>query len=137
MVVSASFIMGFRYQPAVPLANLWFNLALYAAFAAIHIVMTTPAFKRTVYGSAAGTPTERRVYITTTIVTWVGLYWLHKPIGGFGFESPAWLQYLGLCTMLLSQVELLRVCHLRNARQHGRRARCSARLFRRQRDAAA
>ncbi|MEX2092409.1 MAG: methyltransferase [Pirellulales bacterium] len=104
MVVSASFIMGFRYQPAAPLANLWFDLALYAAFAAVHIVMTTPAFKRAVYGSAAGTPIERRVYITTTVVTWVGLYWLHEPIGGFGYVSPAWLQYLGLCALLLSQV---------------------------------
>jgi len=104
MVVTASFIMGFRYAPEAPIGNLWFNIVLYLAFALVHIVMTMPAAKRIIFGNPAGTPIERRVYITTTVVTWVGLYWLHRPIGGFGYESPAWLQYFGLCALLLSQV---------------------------------
>jgi methanethiol S-methyltransferase len=104
MIVTASFIMGFRYAPDSPVSNLWFDLALYGVFAAIHIVMTMPAFKRAAFGNAAGSVTERRVYITTTVVTWLGLYWLHKPIGGFGYESPFWLEYVGLCAVLLAQV---------------------------------
>jgi methanethiol S-methyltransferase len=104
MVVTASFLMGFRYASDAPLANLWFNLAVYAAFIAIHIVMTMPAFKRMVYGDAAGTPVERRIYIAVTVVTWVGLYWLHRPVGGFGWESPPWLEYIGVCAVLLAVV---------------------------------
>jgi protein-S-isoprenylcysteine O-methyltransferase Ste14 len=104
MVITASYIMGFRYAADAPLANLWFDLALYAVFIVVHIVMTMPAFKRTVYGNAAGTPLERRIYITMSIVTWVGLYCLHRPVGGFGYDSPEWLQFLGLCGVLLGQV---------------------------------
>ena len=104
MVVSAAFIMGFRYAPDAPLANLWFNFALYSAFAAIHIVMTMPGFKHAVYGNAAGSSVERRIYIITTVVTWLGVYWLHKPVSGFGYTSPEWLQFIGLCAVLLSIV---------------------------------
>jgi protein-S-isoprenylcysteine O-methyltransferase Ste14 len=33
------------------------------------------------------------------------IYWLHRPIGGFGtVDSPPWLQYIGLCAYLLSLV---------------------------------
>jgi protein-S-isoprenylcysteine O-methyltransferase Ste14 len=104
MVVTAAFILGFRHAPDAPLDNLWFNLAIYAAFAAVHIVMTMPAFKKLVYGSAAGTSVERRIYITTTVVTWVALYWVHRPVGGFAYTSPDWLQFVGLCAVLLSVV---------------------------------
>ena len=105
MVISASFIMGFRYAPDAPLSNLWINVALYLAFAAVHIGMTMPAVKQALFGNPAGTPTERRIYIAISVVTWVGLYWLHKPVGGFGYEkSPAWLQYIGLCAVLLAIV---------------------------------
>jgi protein-S-isoprenylcysteine O-methyltransferase Ste14 len=104
MIVTASFLMGFRHDVGAPLANLWFDLALYAAFIVVHIVMTMPAFKRLVYGGAAGSPVERRVYIAITVISWVGLYWLHRPVGGFGWESPAWLQYIGTCAVLLAVV---------------------------------
>jgi protein-S-isoprenylcysteine O-methyltransferase Ste14 len=104
MVVTASFIMGFRYAPDAPIENLWINIALYVTFAAVHIILTMPAVKRTLYGNSEGTPLERRVYITITVVTWVGLYLLHRPVGGFGYESPAWLAYIGLCGILLSLV---------------------------------
>jgi protein-S-isoprenylcysteine O-methyltransferase Ste14 len=101
MTFSASFLMGFRYAPDAPSANLWWDVAMYAAFIAVHIVMTMPAFKQTVYGNPAGSPIERRIYITTTIVTWLLIYGLHRPVGGFGYESPAWLQYIGYCAVLL------------------------------------
>jgi protein-S-isoprenylcysteine O-methyltransferase Ste14 len=104
MVVTAAFIMGFRYSADAPLGNLWFNLLLYLAFVAVHIVMTMPAFKKAVYGDPAGSPVERRVYITTTIVSWLAVFWLHRPVGGFGAVSPEWVQYVGICAVLLSVV---------------------------------
>lgn len=104
MTVAAAFLVGFRYQPDAPLANLWFNLALYAAFALVHIAMTVPAFKQLLFRGAAGTPFERRIYIITTVVTWLAVYWLHCPIGGFGWQSPVWLAYLGYCIFLLAMV---------------------------------
>lgn len=104
MTLSASFIMGFRYASDAPLSNYWFNILLYAAFVVVHIVMTMPAFKRAVYGNPAGTLTDRRVYVTISVVSWVLVYWLHRPVPGFGYESPAWLAYVGLCAVLLSIV---------------------------------
>lgn len=101
MTVSASFIAGFRHDPNAPAANYLFNLFLYVAFITIHMIMTLPAFKRTVYGSSTGTPFERRIYIIVSIITWIGVYWIHKPLPGYGFTSPEWLQFLGLCVVLL------------------------------------
>lgn len=101
MTVSASFIAGFRYDPSAPVGNYLFNTLLYLAFITIHMIMTLPAFKRAVYGSSSGTPLERRIYITVSIITWIGVYWLHKPLPGFGFVSPEWLQFFGLCVVLL------------------------------------
>ncbi|MGD9635177.1 MAG: isoprenylcysteine carboxylmethyltransferase family protein [Pirellulales bacterium] len=104
MTVAAAFLVGFRYEPSAPLANLWYDLALYAAFALVHIVMTMPAVKRLLFRRAAGTPFERRVYIVTTVVTWLAVYALHRPIGGFGWQSPEWLALLGYCIFLLAMV---------------------------------
>ena len=101
MTFTASFLMGYRYAPDAPLANVWWNVALYAAFIAVHIVTTMPAFKQAVYGNPAGSPVERRIYITTTIATWLLVYGLHRPVAGFTFDSPPWLQYLGYCALLL------------------------------------
>jgi protein-S-isoprenylcysteine O-methyltransferase Ste14 len=100
----ATFLLGFRHAPEAPLANLLFDLLLYALFIVVHIVMTMPAFKQRVYGRPEGTPLERRIYVTISIVTWVGLYALHRPIDLFGFEAPAWLQFLGICGVLLAVV---------------------------------
>lgn len=102
MTVSAAFITGFRYDAAAPVGNLVYNVALYAVFIAVHIVMTTPAFKRAFFGQPEGTPTERRVYIVVTVVTWLGVFVLHEPVSGFAFTSPAWLHFVGLCAVLLS-----------------------------------
>ena len=101
MTFTASFIMGFRHAPDAPLANLVWNVILYGAFIAIHILMTMPRFKQAVFGNPAGTSVERRIYITTTVVTWLLVYWLQRPVGGFAYDAPAWLQYLGLCAVLL------------------------------------
>ena len=104
MTLSAAFLMGFRYEPGAPVGNAIFNVLLYAVFIAVHIVMTMPAFKKAVFGRPEGTEFERRIYIAVSVVTWVGIYWLHQPVGGFAFPSPVWLQFVGLCAVLLSVV---------------------------------
>jgi protein-S-isoprenylcysteine O-methyltransferase Ste14 len=102
--VPTTFIAGWRHDPAAPAGNLLFNLVLYAVFIAIHFVMTTTWFKQAVFGRAEGSPRERRVYIVISIVTWVGMYVLHEPIPGPGWIAPAWLQFIGLCCVLLGVV---------------------------------
>lgn len=104
MTMWASFIMGFRYDPEAPTSNIVFDVLIYIVFITVHIVMTMPAFKNAVYRQRAGTPMERRVYVTITVVSWVLVYWLHRPIGGFGWASPPWLHYIGLCVFLLCVV---------------------------------
>lgn len=104
MTVSAAFIMGFKHDFQAPLENLYFNIVLYVVFITIHILMTIPAFKRALFGRPEGTLFERRIYITISVVTWLAVYYFHRPVPGFGFSSPFWLQYLGLCALLLSFV---------------------------------
>lgn len=102
MALTASFLMGFRYDPGAPAENVFCDVALYGAFILVHIVMTAPAFKKAVYGKPEGTLFERRIYIAMSVVTWVAVYWLHWPVPGFGYVSPDWLAYLGYCGALLS-----------------------------------
>jgi len=83
MAVTASFIFGFRHDAQAPFENLYFNIVLYLVFILVHIVMTMPLFKRLVFGQPQGTPFERRIYITVTIVTWLAVYTLHKALPGF------------------------------------------------------
>ncbi len=104
MVLSASFVMGFRHEVGAPVSNVFFNLLLYGVFIAVHTVMTMPAFKQAVFGRPEGTPFERRVYVTVSVLTWVGVYWLHQPVPGFAFVAPQWLQFIGLCAVILSIV---------------------------------
>ncbi len=101
MTVSASFIVGFRYEQNAPYINYLINTVLFLLFIAIHMLMTLPSFKRLVYGTAAGSPFERRIYITVSIITWVAVYFLHKPMPGFAYVSPVWVQFLGTCFLLL------------------------------------
>ncbi len=104
MTVSAFFIIGFKQDAQASPGNIYFNMLIYAIFIAIHIVMTMPAFKRAIYKKPEATPYERRIYVTITIVTWLAVYYLHRPVPGFGFTSPFWMQVLGLCFVLLSVV---------------------------------
>jgi protein-S-isoprenylcysteine O-methyltransferase Ste14 len=104
MSFSAAFFMGFRNEPSAPASNILCNILLFAVFIVVHIVMTMPAFKKLVFGRPEGTLRERQIYVTISVVTWVGLFWLHEPVGLFGFTSPAWLQFVGYCGMVLSVV---------------------------------
>ncbi|NIO06983.1 MAG: hypothetical protein GTO40_02930 [Deltaproteobacteria bacterium] len=102
MGVTASFIFGFRHDPQAPFENVYFNVAIYAVFIVVHIIMTLPFFKRLVFGQPEGTPFERRIYITVSIVTWLAVYVFHKAVPGFGFTMPFVVQFVGLCAVLLS-----------------------------------
>ena len=104
LTLAAAFIMGFRHDAGAPMQNLYLDIGLYAAFIAVHIIMTMPGFKRAVFGRPEGSPFERRIYVTISIVTWVGLYWLHQPVPGFAFVAPVWLRFVGLCATLLAIV---------------------------------
>lgn len=101
MITGAMFIIGWKHDAAAPLENYGFNFAIYAAFIGVHIIMTMPAFKKMVYGPRAGTPVERQIYIVISIVTFLAVYWVHRPVPGFEYASPDWLAFIGTCAVLL------------------------------------
>ena len=86
--IFGSLLFGFRYDSAAPWGNYLFNVVLYGAWVAVHLVMTTGAFKRAVYGARIGSPIERQVYIGVTVVTWLTVLAVHRPVPGVGFELP-------------------------------------------------
>jgi len=88
-----SILFGFRYDPAAPAGNYLFNVALYAAWAAVHLVMTGEPFKRRAYGLRMGQPIERQVFIVVTVVTWLAVLWLHRPVPGPAFTFPEPLRF--------------------------------------------
>jgi protein-S-isoprenylcysteine O-methyltransferase Ste14 len=101
MVTPAAVILGFRHDPYAPAVNCLYNALIYGAFAALHLSMTRPWFKRIIAGQPEGSPGERRIYVTVSIVTWLLVYAVHLPVPGPGWAGPLWLQYLGLCGLLL------------------------------------
>jgi len=80
--VLGALLFGFRHDPSAPLNNYLFNIALYLAWAGVHLLMTHDAFKRSVYGVRAGTLIERQVYIIVTVITWLSVLWLHRAVPG-------------------------------------------------------
>jgi protein-S-isoprenylcysteine O-methyltransferase Ste14 len=101
MAVPAAFIMGWRYDSAAPAMNYLFNLIAFLVFMAIHVIMLLPSFKRLVYGSSQSSSAERRVYVMVSVVTWIILYVIHKPVPGPALPEIAWVQFLGICLVLL------------------------------------
>lgn len=97
MAVPASFIMGWRYDAAASLGNYLFNLLAFIGWIAIHIIMLLPAFKKAVYGNAQSSSKERRVYVIVSIITWILLYAVHKPVPGPALPEVFWLQFIGTC----------------------------------------
>jgi len=101
MAVPAAFLMGWRYDPAAPAMNYLFNLIAFLIFMAIHIIMLLPGFKKLVYGTPYSTSVERRVYVMISIITWILLFAIHKPVPGPALPAIAWVQFLGICLVLL------------------------------------
>lgn len=107
MTVAASLLVGFRHDASAPAGNYAFNALLYAIYVAIHYVMMTPAFKKTLTGRPEGSPAERRLFITVAVATWVAVYALHRPVPGPAYTSGWWLIYAGTCAFLLSFLAFL------------------------------
>jgi protein-S-isoprenylcysteine O-methyltransferase Ste14 len=103
MVIPASFIMGFKYDPTAPASNYVYDIVLYLIYIGIHFLMTVPAFKKMVYGKPQGSSAERRVYVTISVVTWIVLYAVHKPLPGFEIAANQWIVFFGLCLVLVGQ----------------------------------
>jgi protein-S-isoprenylcysteine O-methyltransferase Ste14 len=93
---------GFRYDAAASARAVGYNALLYAAFIVPHLVMTRTWWKRRVWGDPAGSPRERRVFITITVITWLAIVGLHWPIGGFEWAAPPVVRFVGLTLFLLA-----------------------------------
>ena len=98
--VPAAFILGFRYDAAAPVGNYFFNLLLFLGFMVVHIVMLLPGFKKLIYRKPHSIPVERRIYVMISIITWLLVYILHKPVPGLALPGNIWIQYLGICGVL-------------------------------------
>jgi protein-S-isoprenylcysteine O-methyltransferase Ste14 len=107
MVVAAALLFGFRHAPDAPAINFVFDGALFMLYMAVHYVMLTPAWKRLVTGRERGSMAERRVYIAVAVLSWVGLYAVHRPLPGPAYALPAWVTYFGICCFLLSFLAFL------------------------------
>lgn len=98
--IFGALLYGFQYEDAAPAGNFAYNLLLYAIFIAPHLVMTRSWFKRALWGKPAGSPEERRVYITITVVMWLAVYVLHEPVPGIALEPSGWIAFAG-CVLFL------------------------------------
>lgn len=102
MSLFAALINGFRFDAQASWKNYGFNLGLYAAFIAPHLVLTRGWWKKAVWGNPAGSPRERRLYIAVTVITWLPVLWLHQPVPGFVVDLPASVRFMGVVAFLWS-----------------------------------
>ena len=82
MSIMAAFLYGFRYDSNAAWSGYLFDIVLYGVWAAVHLVMTRSWFKQAAYGSQAGAPIERQVFIGVTVITWLMVLWYHRPLPG-------------------------------------------------------
>jgi protein-S-isoprenylcysteine O-methyltransferase Ste14 len=99
--LAAVVLVGFRYDAtASPIGYGW-NAALYAAFIIPHLIMTRSWFKRAVWHNPAGTPGERRVYITITVLTWLAIIAVHQPMPGPAIAVHYVVRFIGVVVFLI------------------------------------
>jgi protein-S-isoprenylcysteine O-methyltransferase Ste14 len=89
-------LYGFSYSAEASAGGYWFNIGLYAAFIVPHLIMTRPWFKRALWGHPYSTSRDRRFYIAVTVITWLALFWLQKPVPGPALAVPEALRFAGL-----------------------------------------
>ena len=82
MSIMAALLWGFRYDSRAAWSGYLFDIAIYGAWATVHLVMTRPWFKHAAYGARAGAPIERQVFIGVTVTTWLLVLWYHRPLPG-------------------------------------------------------
>jgi len=100
MTVFGAMIAGFRYDPQASGWMYLLDLVLYLAFVAPHLLLTRSSWKQRVWGDPSGSPRERRVYIALTLVTWLGLLWLHGSLPGAAIALPEAVRFVGLIGFL-------------------------------------
>jgi len=100
--IFAPLVYGFRYSETASAGNFVYNLLLYAVFIAPHLVMTRSWFKQALWGDPAGSPIERRVFITVAILLWLAVLGLHEPLPGLALSLPGWLRFAGAVGFLFA-----------------------------------
>lgn len=104
MTLSASLVLGFRFDPAAPWYAYLVNIALYLAFIAPHLIMTRSWYKRAVWGNPAGSLRDRQFYIVTTVVSLLAVLYFHWPVPGPAFELPEFVRFAGVVGFLWSML---------------------------------
>lgn len=96
--IHGSLLYGFRHDAGAPPVNYAINAGFYAIFLVPHLLMTRSWLKQAVWGNPAGSPRERRVYITITIITWLAVIALQRffPLPGPSWIPPEWLRFGGI-----------------------------------------
>lgn len=102
MSIMAALLYGFRYDANAPWRNYVFNFFFYGVWAGVHLVMTRPWFKESVYGEQAGSEIERQVFITVTVVTWLALLYYHRPMPGAAATVSAPVRFAAVVGFLWS-----------------------------------
>ena len=100
--IFAAVLFGFRYDPLAPWGNYAVDLLLYVAWAGVHLLMTTAGFKQRVYGADVTSGTQRRVFVTVSVVTWLALLVWQRPLPGPSVHLPEWLQFGAMVGFLVT-----------------------------------
>ncbi len=100
MSVNAALVLGFRYIAEASWLNYPFNIMLYAAFLAPHLLLTRADVKESVWRKLRGTRTERQLYIALTIVSWLLVLWLHRPVPGGSLDVAEPIRFAALVGFL-------------------------------------
>jgi protein-S-isoprenylcysteine O-methyltransferase Ste14 len=104
MSVVAALLWGFRYDASASWLNYAVNVLLYSAFIAPHLFLTRADVKESVWGRLSGTIRERQLYITFTVVTWLLVFWLHRPVPGGAIDVPVALRFAAFIGFLWSML---------------------------------
>ncbi len=99
--LTGSVVFGFRFGAEAPALNYGFNVVLYGLFIVPQLILTRSRIKWWLWGNPAGHPRERRFYISLTIVTWMGVFILHRPVPGIALDLPAWTFFIGIVLFLI------------------------------------
>jgi protein-S-isoprenylcysteine O-methyltransferase Ste14 len=102
MSIFGSLLYGFRSSVAAPWSSYGWNAALYGAFVIPHLIMTRSWYKRWVYGNPAGTPRERRVYVSITLLTWWAVLVFALTAPGTALTLPPIVGFVGTLLFLLA-----------------------------------
>ncbi len=100
MSVNAALVLGFRYSADASWLNYPVDILLYTAFLAPHLLLTRADVKESIWRKLHGTHSERQLYITLTIVSWLLVLWLHRPVPGGSLDLPEPLRFAALVGFL-------------------------------------